>query len=185
VLLRGNGVDSLTRTRYLRWGSVGAGTAVLAGLVVFHAMRPSQETTPEDEFADAIVATRPDQLTLEQREQLRQQWEGFPPEARARIFRTVASARLDQLRAETAALTPQERSDRIRLALEQMRRRRQGLSAGEREHIQQRLRDPQTQETVRQVIGFYRQELTARERAELDPLLQEWLVQIEQLAGRR
>jgi hypothetical protein len=178
-------VDSLARARYLRWLWVGGGSVLLVGLIAFHALRPSQEAAPEDAFAEAVVAVRPDQLSLQQREQLRRQWESFPPEARARIFRTVASARLDELRAETASLTPDERSQRIRLAVEQMRRRRQGLTPAEREQAQQRLRDPQTQEMVRQAMGFYRQELTARERAELDPLVQEWLVQIEQLAGRR
>jgi len=178
-------MDSLTRTRYLRWGAVGAGVALLLGLVVFHALRPAPEANAEDDFAGALVATRPDQLTEAQREQLRQQWDTFPPEARARIFRTVAAARLEEVRAETAGLTAEERSERIRRAVEQMRRHRQSLSAAERERIQRRLNDPQTRDIVRQAIDVYRQELTARERAELDPLMQEWLIQVEQLGGRR
>lgn|GEM_PF-3139619 len=178
-------MDSLTRARCLRWGAVGAGTAFLLGLVVFHAARPAPEANAEDDFAEALTATRPDQVTEAQREQLRQQWDTFPPEARARIFRTVAAGRLEEMRAETAGLTPEERGDRIRQAVEQMRRHRQQLSAKERDRIQQRLNDPQTRDLVRQAIDVYRQELTARERAELDPLLQEWLAQIEQLGGRR
>jgi hypothetical protein len=164
---------------------VAAGIAVIAGLITYHALRPSKALAPEDEFAQSVLIARPADLPLEQREQLRAQWEGFPPEARARIFRTVAGARLDEMRAETAALTPEQRSERIRQMVEEMRRRRQQLSPADREHIQQRLQDPQTREIVKQVMEFYRQELTARERAEMDPLLQEWLVQLDQLARRR
>ena len=92
---------------------------------------------------------------------------------------------LDEMRAETTGLTPAEREERIRQAVLEMRRQRERLSSTEQAHIRQRLQDPQTREMVKQVMGFYREELTARERAELDPLLQEWLVQLERLAGRR
>jgi hypothetical protein len=178
-------VDSLTRTRYRRRLAVALGVVAVATLVAIPALRPSPAPTPETEFADSVLASRPQNLTVDQREQLRRQWETFPPETRTRIFRTVAAARLDEMRAETTGLTPAEREERIRQAVLEMRRQRERLSSTEQAHIRQRLQDPQTREMVKQVMGFYREELTARERAELDPLLQEWLVQIERLAGRR
>jgi hypothetical protein len=178
-------VDSLTRTRYLRRLAVALGVGAVVALVAIPALRPAPQPAPEDEFADSVLATRPQDLTPDQREQLRRQWESFPPETRARVFRAVATARLDEMRADVAGLTPAARSERIRTAVLEMRRRREQLSSAEQAHIRERLQDPQTREMVKQVMGFYREELTARERAELDPLLQEWLVQIERLSGRR
>lgn len=178
-------MDSLTRARYLRRGAVAVGAVVVVALVAIPALRPAKEPAPEALFADSILAARPQDMTPEQRDELRRQWEAFPPETRSRIFRTVATARLDAMRAETAGLTAAERAERIRQAVLEMRRHREQLSSAEQEHIRQRLQDPQTREMVKQVMGFYQEELTARERAELDPLLQEWLVQLERLAGRR
>lgn len=176
---------SLLRTRCLRWGTVAAAATFLGGLALFHALRPSPAAAPEDQFAETLLAARADQVTPAQREQLRQQWESFPPDARNRILRTVAAARLEEFRAETAALTPEERSARVRQAVEELRRRRRTLTPAEREQIQQRLHDPRTQEVIRQVMDLYQNQLTARERAELDPLIQEWLAQLEQLGKGR
>ncbi len=180
-------MDSLTRTRYRRRIAVGCGVAGVVALVAIPALWPSHPPAAgaETELADSFLAARPQDLTAAQREQLRQQWESFPPETRTRIFRTVAAARLDELRAETAGMTPAERAERTRQAILEMRRHREQLSSAEQAHIRQRLQDPQAREMVKQAMGFYREELTARERAELDPLLQEWLVQLERLSGRR
>jgi hypothetical protein len=178
-------MDSLTRTRYLRRCAIGGGVVLVVGLVTIHALWPAKEPTAEAQFADSFLAVRPQDVTPDQREQLRRQWESFPPETRTRIFRTVATARLEEMRAEAAGLTPAARAERIRQAILEMRRHREQLPSAEQAHLRQRLQDPQTREIVKQMMGFYGEELTARERAELDPLLQEWLVQIERLAGRR
>ena len=178
-------MDSLSKTRLLQRLAIGFGVAGLGAVLAWHALRPDAPSAPEDEFAESILASRPGEIGADQREHLRQQWESFPPETRARLFRTVAKARLEDLRAETAALTPAERTARLRQALQDLQRRRQQLSPAERERVQRRLQDPQTRELVTQVMSFYREELTARERAELDPLVQEWLIQIERLGGRR
>lgn len=178
-------MDSLTRARWLRRAAVGAAASAIVALCVYHALRPAPAPAPEDVFTQSVLALRPGDLPPEQREQLQRQWESFPPESRTRIFRAVARARLDELRAETAGMDPEERAERLRQTLTQMRRRRQGLSAAEREHISRRLDEPQTREIVAEAMAVYRDELTARERAELDPLLQEWLAQIEWLSRRR
>jgi hypothetical protein len=178
-------MDSLTRTRYLRRSAIALGAAAILALVAFHVLRPAARPTPEAEFTDAFLGARPQDVTPDQREQLRRQWESFPPETRARVFRAVATARLDEMRAATAGLPPAARAERIQEAILEMRRHRERLSAAEQAQVRQRLQSPQTQEMVKQAMSFYHQDLTARERAELDPLLQEWLVQIDRLAGRR
>lgn len=178
-------MDSLTGMRWRRRTAVGAAVAAIGALCAYHALRPAEAPSPEDAFTQSVLDLRPAELPEQQREQLRRQWESFPPETRARIFRAVAQARIDEMRADTAGLSPEERSARLRQALEDMRQRRQRLSGAERERISRRLQDPQTREIVTQAMAVYREALSARERAELDPLLQEWLAQIEHLSGRR
>ena len=50
--------------------------------------------------------------------------------------------------------------------------------------MRERLESPAGKEAVKNVLDFYQSELKARERAELDPLVHEWLYQAEQLFGK-
>lgn len=177
-------LDSLTRTRWTRRAAIGAGTAALLGLVLAGMLRPEPEPSPEDAFVQGLLQQPFAQSDAATREEMRRQWEEFPPEVRSRIFTNVARARLDTLRQELDGLGADERSERVRQALVEMRLRRQQLGPEDQRRIQERLATPEARQMVTAILGFYRDELTARERAELDPLLQEWLWQIEQL-GRR
>ncbi len=174
-------MDSLTRARRIRWIALGAAAAALTAGLLLSILRPAREPPPEDRFVQDVIGHPYAQADPRTREALRRRWRSFPPETRRRIFEKIARARLDALRLETAKLSPAERSRRIQNALRAMRERRRRLTPQQRRAMQQRLRSPEAREMVRNVLHFYRNQLTARERAELDPLVHEWLRQLEQL----
>ncbi|MBN2451615.1 MAG: hypothetical protein JXR77_14600 [Lentisphaeria bacterium] len=178
-------MDSLSRAKAVRCGAIAAFSCLLVLFVVVAALRNAPEPTAADLFVQDVLERPAARATAEEREELRRQWERFSPETRERVFTEIARARLDEIRGEVSELTPEQRQARIRTAIEDMRRHRGGLSPQERQQIQKRLQDPETQAMVRRFMAFYREELTARERAELDPLVQEWLIQVDHLGRGR
>jgi hypothetical protein len=164
---------------------VASSTAILA-MVLYNALRPA--ATQDDrvqEFSDAILHTDWDHMTEADRERFRQQWSTFPPEVRKQVFAEVARQRLQTMREQTRGLPPEQRAARIQQAVLEMRQQQQRLSPAEREHIRQRLNSAEGKEMVGHVMDFYLHEFTARERAEMDPLVREWLAQVERLAAGR
>lgn len=155
----------------------------LAALLVLSiCFREPEEQRVARDFTAALLARDPRSLTPAEREELRGQWERFSPETRAAILRGVARSRLEQFRAEAARLTPEERRARVRQATAELQRHpARDLSPAQREQVRVRMSSPQGQQLVREVLTFYQTELTAEERAELDPLVRAWMQQVEEL----
>ena len=63
-----------------------------------------------------------------------------------------------------------------------MRERYKNLSDEEKQAARERMNSGEARVMIEKVMGFYQNELTAKERAELDPLMQEWFNQIENLS---
>ena len=55
------------------------------------------------------------------------------------------------------------------------------MTAAQKAQLREQLTSAQGREMVQTVMTFYQTELTARERAELDPLAQAWMAQAEEL----
>ena len=174
-------MDPLQRKRFRQWLFLAVAVAGLVALVAWSALRPSPEEKRASAFVDAVSAEEHGTLTREQQEELRRQWQNFSPESRKRIFSQVARQRLDEFREKTEAMGPDERSRAIQKALADMRKHRQQIAASERARRRERLSSDEGKELVRNVLDFYQSELTARERADLDPLVHEWLYQVDLL----
>ena len=172
-------MDTLRRKKWLQSLGLAGSLAVVAALVVFSAMRPAPEDEASEDLQQAFMTGRLRDMNEDDRAAMRGQWRQLSPESRQAVFAGVARQRLEEMRRETAELTSEQRLLRIQKALADMRKRREALPLRERQHIRERLAAPEAQEMVRHVMTFYQTELTARERAELDPLLHEWLAQLE------
>jgi hypothetical protein len=147
--------------------------------VLFRA--PEEERRARD-FTELALAREPGALSREEREELRRQWERFSPETRTAVLRNVARGRLAQFRAEARQLPAEARRERIREATEMLQRQpARDLPAERREAVRARLASAEGQQLVREVLTFYQTELTAEERAELDPLVRAWLQQVEEM----
>jgi hypothetical protein len=179
-------MDSLQKKRLRQRLLVAATSLVLVAVVGLSLLlRPSEEEKQELEFTETILSHKPGRLPAAQREQLRQQWQSLPPESRDRVFRAIASARLAEFREESKGLSKEERQQRIQKRIAEMRQQREQLTAEERSQLRERLSQKEAREIVAHVLEFYQEELTAKERAELDPLIYAWLYNLDSLVHGR
>lgn len=172
-------MDSLRRKRLRQLLAVPVVVTLLGGLVTLSVLRPDPQEREATAFTQSLLAREPGVLSADERDELREQWERFSPETRQRVFLEVARDRLERMREHTRDLTPEQRSERIDEALLRMRQSRERWSEQQRTRVRERLATPEGREMVRNVLEFYQAELTSRERAEMDPLVHEWLYQLE------
>jgi hypothetical protein len=151
----------------------------LAAMVVWNVSRPSPEARQAADFSQNLMTRDPRQFTEADRQEMRRQWERFSPETRQQIFFRIARSNLDKFREETARLTSAERAARVQDEIGRMRERQARLTETERRQIRERLQDKEAAEMVRKFMEFFSTELTAKERAELDPLIKEWFRMVE------
>ena len=172
-------VDSLRRKRLRQLLGVPLVVTLLGGLITLSVLRPDPREREASAFTQSVLAREPGALTAAERDELRDQWERFSPETRRRVFQEVARDRLERMREQTRDLTPEQRREQIDEALRQMRQRRERWSEQQRIRVRERLATPEGREMVRNAVKFYQAELTSRERAEMDPLVHEWVYQLE------
>lgn len=175
-------MDSLKRQRLRQLLLIGLATGSLAALVTVNALRPSREEQAVRDVSQSILAVDWERTTPAAREQYRQQWDRLSPATREQVWVEVSRARLRELRAQTAALTPDERARRLQTEIARLRERHGQLTDTEKQQLRERLQAPDGQRLMRRIMSFYQTELTAKERAELDPLVHEWFYQLEELA---
>lgn len=171
-------LDTIRRRR--RWLLV-ACVAALAGMIAWSVLRPSPEERQAADFSQTMLHRESGEVTVEEREEMRRQWERFSPETRRQIFYTVARNNLARMRDESAKLTPAERAARVQDEIRKLRQRRERVSDPERQRLHEAVAEhPEAvREAVRTFMEFYSTELTARERAEFDPLVEEWFRMVE------
>lgn len=171
-----NSLDSLRRRRLLWLAIFGLG---LGAMVIWNVSRPSPEAKQAADFSQNLMTREGRTLSEAERQELRRQWERFSPETRQQVFFKIARSNLDKFREETAKLTPAERATRVQEEIGRMRERQSRLTDTERQQIRERLQDKEAAEMVRKFMEFFSTELTAKERAELDPLIKEWFRMVE------
>jgi hypothetical protein len=174
-------MDSLKKKRRTQTLAIAGVVVLLVGMIAFNILRPSPEEKAEADFTEKVLAGDTTKLPRNQRQELQHQWERFSPESRKKIFFEVARSRLQEFRDKTAELSPEEKSRAIRKAVEDMRQQRARLGEAEKARIRQRLATGEAKEMTQNFMSFYHQELSAKERSELDPLVHEWLKQVDEL----
>jgi hypothetical protein len=171
-----NSLETLRRRRlwWLVWFGLG-----LAAMVFWNVARPSPEARQAADFSQNLMTRDARTLSETERQELRRQWERFSPETRQQIFFKIARSNLEKFREETARLTAAERAARVQEEIGRMRERQSRLTETERGQIRDRLKDKEAAEMVKKFMEFFSTELTAKERAELDPLIKEWFRTVE------
>lgn len=178
-------MDSLQRKRLYQRLLVAGTATVLVLLLALNMFRTSPEEREEAEFTQLVLRHDPESLPTADRERLREQWGRLPEDSRQRVFRAVAASRLDEFREQTKSMNQEERRQLIQRRIVQMRQHRAKLTGDQRRELGEELSQQEAREVVAQVLSFYQEELSARERAELDPLIHEWLYHIESLVRNR
>lgn len=157
--------------------------AICTGLALYSILRSSQEKAPEQPENDGFSAMlkHPDKLTDAEKSDLREKWGRLNPATRSSILSSVLQERLDDFRKKISAMSREERLDSIRKEVDGMRKHRLKAGADELNKAKELLDGVDTQKLVRDSLNMYQSETSSQERAEMDPLVHEYIQQINSL----
>lgn len=161
-----------------------AALLVLAVLLTWNIWRRPAEDPEARAFTDALQGQDWRKMPRNERDDMRRQWERLRPETRRSVMRSLIHTEIEKFREEAAKLTPEERSARIDDALKKMRERRRDVSDTDRQRLRERVNSEEGKAMVTEALNAYQTEFTARERAQLDPLVHEMLYHAEQTFGK-
>jgi hypothetical protein len=175
-------MDSLARKKRRQALSIAGFAVLVLSLVALHTARPSPEEKARASLASALIERDGDQPADEaSREKMREQWQRLSPESRRIVFEEVARDRLNRFRERHADLSDDDRRERILKAVEDMRENRRTMSDEEKAQARERLGSEEGREAVANVLNFFQNGMTARERAEYDPLIHEWVQGMQEM----
>lgn len=170
--------------RLMQWLGVAVVVGGLAAMILLNVSHPQPVNKEAVAMSERLLAGDLANATPEEREQMRNQWERLSPDTQQMVFEEVAKGRLQEMRQEVAAVSEPERLARIEKAVQEMRQHRATMSEHERNETKNRLESPEGKQMIKRILDFYHSELTARERAEYDPLIHEWLLQVGEITSR-
>jgi FtsZ-binding cell division protein ZapB len=161
-----------------------AAVVVLAVLLTWNIWRRPTEDPEARAFTTSLEGQDWRNMPRGEREDMRRQWERLRPETRRAVMRSLVQKEIDKFREESAKLTPEERTARIDDAIKKMRERRRDVKDEDRQRLRERLSSEDGKAMVKEVLNVYQTGFTARERAQLDPLVHEMLYHAEQTFGK-
>lgn len=149
--------------------------ALIAGVSVYLSRRE-----PEDErFVRLFDPASRHQFSEEERRELFEQWKRLDPETRRRISTEVFHRSVDRFREEFGRKSEAEQRAWVEAEVARAQERLARLSREDRATIQERLQTPEAREHLQHLFETYHEELSARERAMLEPLAREAIRQLE------
>ncbi len=164
-----------------RWHLLLAGAALLALLAfaVYNSSRGGAQKQDEELDPFKKLLENPGKLNKAEREELRFQWTRLSPEGRSKLSAALMRSQVEKLRAENAGLSQEQRIDKIRKKLERLRREREkSIRDAKAEAGRLLLSEEEVKKLVKQSLDIFQNELSAKERAELDPLVHEYIMQL-------
>jgi len=157
---------------------VAVGLAI-AGLLAFAIFRGLEEKDASNDVPNGFekLLDNPKSLTDKDKEDLREQWSRLSPETKSHMTVAVMKKSIERFREETSKLTQEQRLDKIREEVLRLQRDREKILAEAKDKVQQ-LSDAEMQRIVKDSMSVYQKDLSAQERAELDPLAHEYIYQL-------
>ena len=153
----------------------------LGSLLAWNILRPSDEDQLVAEYEERLLSGDMRNATPEERERFRKEWMKLPEKTRERVISNVMKKRLEKVREELSEMSKEEREEKIKVDVEKMKKRFNEMSEDEKKRIKERMKEEDSKKFVKRVRNFFYSELSAREREELDPLMDEWFRQLEAL----
>jgi len=158
------------------FAAVGVAVAGLLAFAIFHGMEEKDSSKDMPNGFEKLL-DNPKSLTEKDKEDLRQQWSRLSPETKSHITVAVMRKSIEKFREETSKLTQEQRLEKIRQELQRLQRDREKILAEAKDKVQQ-ISDEEMQRIVKDSMGVYQKDLSAQERAELDPLAHEYIYQL-------
>jgi len=168
-------MDSLRRKFRIQISAIAVAILALVSMVLVSVLRPSPEEKQEADLTQALLGGDMAQLSQDERLELKKQWQRLSPESRERVFSVVARRQLEKFRAKAVGLPPEQRSKDFQNTVLVTRKQVGGDGQAGNNQTAQLFTSTESAELTQYFMSFYQQELTDNERAELDPLLRQWL----------
>jgi hypothetical protein len=165
------------RKRASRWLILGSALA-LAALVAASVLLSRNE--PDDgRFARLWDPGERLNMSEDERRELLEQWKKLDPESKKRISEAMFHQAVDRFREEFGQKSLDEQRAWVEAEVARMQERFEKLTTDERQRIDERLRTEEAKTQVKRILSTYHEELSARERALLEPMAQEFIRQLE------
>jgi hypothetical protein len=157
--------------------SVVVSVAVLALAVIAVSRSSKVEEQPEDAASFEKLLENPKKMTPKEREDLKGQWNNLSPESQRKIGIATIRRGIDKFRKETANLDQGERLDRIRKETLRLRQDREKSIASAKDVLS----GSNPENLMKDAMAVYQKDFSAQERAELDPLVHEYIFQLNEV----
>ena len=119
--------------------------------------------------------------TRKQMREIRDEIKKLKPETRKKLVKALMHARLDEARRKAAHLSDREKKEIVQKMVARVRKRFNSLSPEEKEKRRKKFNSPKGKKRVKEAMNFYMNELSAKERELLDPLVREMMINLDTL----
>lgn len=179
-------IDSLERVKFRRKAALIGTASVLAALLAYGVLRPDPEEAKINEIKGMILDRKPGRMSREDRDAMRDMMNKLSPKTRQRVSQEVMRIMLQKFRDDTAGMTIEDKKKKIDEAVKKMRKRFVKMSDDKRDKMRDRMNDPEAKKRMKTALGFYYSDFSPEERNLMDPLVQEWSIEMSVLEkGRR
>jgi hypothetical protein len=170
--------DTLTKMKLKRNLTLIGVFLFLAALIGYSAFRPDPEDQKVAEMKSMILAAKPGGRSADERKEIRDMINKLSPETRKKLIREVMRARLEEMRAETANLTEEQKQKKVQEVVIKMRERFSKMSPEQWKKAQERMQSPEGKKMMNEALGFFYKEFTPQERELMSPIVEEISIQM-------
>ena len=179
-------MDSLERVKFRRKAALVGTACVLAALVAYGVLKPDPEEAKINEIKSMILDSKPGKMSREDRDAMRDMMNKLSPKTRERVGKEVMRIMLQKFRDDTAGMSIENKKKKIDETVKKMRKRFVRMSDEKREKMRNRMNDPEAKKRMKTALGFYYSDFSPEERNLMDPLVEEWTIEMSVLEkGRR
>lgn len=151
---------------------------LLGGLIAYTALRQDPEEKKILEMKSRMLAKKPGEMSRDERKEIRKMVERLSPETRKKLIREVMRGRLEQMREETAEMTIEQKKSKVKEVVLKMRKRFSQMTPEQRKKARERMNTPESKQQMAEALEFYYTEFTPEERQMLDPVVEEFTIQM-------
>ncbi|NOY74843.1 MAG: hypothetical protein GXP32_03510 [Kiritimatiellaeota bacterium] len=177
-------MNSLEKMKSRRKTALVVTVCVLVSLLLYGVLRPDPEEREISRIKGMILDRKPGRMSQEDRDSIRKLMEKLSPETRQRLATEVMRGMLDQFRKKTAGLTMEEKRKKVDEAVRKMRARFVKMSDERRDKLLERMDSPEATKRMKTALGFYYSDFSPEERKLMDPVVQEWSIEMSVLQKR-
>lgn len=171
--------DSLSKMKMKRNITLIVVFLFLGGLIAYSVLRPDPEEQKIEEMKTMMLSKKPGDMSRDERDEMRKMVDKLSPGTRKKLVREVMRGRLEQMREETAGMTEEQKREKVHESVVKMRERFSKLTPEQRAQARERINTPEGKERMGEALDFFYTEFTPSERQLLDPLVEEFTIQME------